>query len=117
MCQQMAPMPEKTPIVVLVTTGSAENAEAVARALVGEHLAACVNILPGIRSIYRWQGKVADDAEWLLVIKTERARFAELETRVRSLHTYEVPEIVALEIVEGSAPYLEWLLGAVAAGR
>jgi periplasmic divalent cation tolerance protein len=109
--------PLQTPIVVLVTAGSAENAEALARALVGESLAACVNILPGIRSIYRWQGKIADDAEHLLVIKTERGRFSEVEARVRSLHTYEIPEIIALEIVEGSKPYLDWLLGLVAAGR
>jgi len=109
--------PLQTPLVVLVTTGSADNAETVARALVGEGLAACVNILPGVRSIYRWQGKLADDAEWLLVIKTERGRFSDLESRVRSLHTYEVPEIIALEVVEGSAPYLEWLLDAVGAGR
>jgi len=107
-------MNEKTPIVVLVTTGSAESAEMLARRLVDEHLAACVNIVPAVRSIYRWQGKVADDTEALLVIKTERERFAALEARVRSLHTYEVPEVVALEIVEGSKAYVEWLHGAVA---
>jgi periplasmic divalent cation tolerance protein len=107
-------MSEKRPIVVLVTTGSAENAEALARALVDERLAACVNIVPGIRSIYRWQEKIADDAEWLLLIKTERERFVALEARIRSLHTYEVPEVVALEIAEGSKPYVEWLLAAVA---
>ena len=97
-------------IVVLVTAGTAENAEQIARALVEERLAACVNLIPGVRSIYRWQGKVADEAEWLLVIKSERSRFAAIEARVRALHGYEVPEVIALEIAEGSAPYLEWLL-------
>src|SRR5882724_199949 len=101
---------EKEAIAVLMTTGSAEIAEKIARTLVEERLAACVNIVPGIRSIYRWQGSVADDAEWLLVAKTARSRFAALEARVRALHSYEVPEVIALEIVEGSAPYLEWLL-------
>ncbi len=97
-------------IVVLMTAGSAESAEKIARALVEERLAACVNVVPGIRSIYRWQGSVADDAEWLLVAKTARSCFAALEARVRALHSYEVPEVIAIEIVEGSAPYLDWLL-------
>jgi len=97
-------------IVVLVTAGSAEIAETIGRSLVEERLAACVNLLPGIRSIYRWEGKVAEDAEWLLVVKTRRSRFAALAERVRSLHSYEVPEVIALEIVEGSKPYLDWLL-------
>jgi periplasmic divalent cation tolerance protein len=100
------------PIVVLVTAGSADDAGRIARALVEERLAACANIVPGVRSIYRWEGRLVDDAEWLLVIKTERTRFAALEARVRALHTYTVPEVIALEIVEGSKPYLEWLLGA-----
>jgi periplasmic divalent cation tolerance protein len=103
---------DKRPIVVLVTAGSADNAGLIARALVEERLAACANIVPGVRSIYRWEGRVVDDAEWLLVIKTERTRFAALEARVRALHTYTVPEVIALEVVEGSRPYLEWLLGA-----
>jgi periplasmic divalent cation tolerance protein len=103
---------EKRPIVVLVTAGSADNAAEIARALVEERLAACVSIVPGVRSIYRWAERIADDAEWLLVIKTERTRFAELEARVRTLHAYTVPEVIAVEIVEGSEPYLDWLLGA-----
>lgn len=106
-------MSEQRPIVILVTAGSGENAEAIARALVDERLAACVNILPGMRSIYRWQGRIADDSELLLVIKTERGRFAAVESRVRALHTYEVAEVIALEIVEGSKPYLDWLLGEI----
>ena len=103
-------MDANRPIVVLVTAGSAENAETIARALVEERLAACVNMIAGIRSIYRWQGAVVDDGEWLLVVKSERGRFAAIEARVRALHTYEVPEVIALEIADGSAPYLEWLL-------
>jgi len=102
-------MTDHQPIVVLVTAGSVENAETIARALVEERLAACVNVLPGVRSIYRWQGRVADDSEWLLIIKTSRERFAAVETRVRALHTYEVAEVIALDIALGSTPYLEWL--------
>ena len=98
-------------IVVLVTAGSRQTADTIARALVAERLAACVNVLPGIRSIYRWRRRVADDAEWLLLIKSRRSRFAALAARVHALHPYEVPEVVALEIVEGSAPYLRWLFG------
>ena len=103
-------MSKTNAIVVLVTAGSAENAEQIAHALVEEHLAACVNLIPGVRSIYRWQGTVADESEWLLVVKSERSRFDAIAARVRALHSYEVPEVIALEIAEGSAPYLEWLL-------
>ena len=103
-------MNDEKPIVVLVTAGSAENAESIARALVDERLAACVNVLAGVRSIYRWQGRVADDSEWLLIIKTRRDRFAAVESRVRALHTYDVPEVIAVDVPLGSAPYLEWLL-------
>ena len=109
-------MSDRQPIIVLVTTGSADNAETIARTLVAERLAACANILPGIRSIYRWQGRIADEAEWLLVIKSERACFAALEARVRALHGYEVPEVIAVDVVDGSKRYLEWLLGEVGGG-
>lgn len=104
---------ERRPIVVLVTAPSADGAAKIARTLVEEHLAACVNIVPGIRSIYRWEGRVADDPEWLLVIKTGRRCFAELEARVLALHPYSVPEVIAVEIVEGSKPYLDWLVSVV----
>ena len=106
---------EEQPIVLLVTAGSAENAEAVARALVSERIAACVNVVPGVRSIYRWEEKVTVDSEWLLVIKTVRGRFAAVEARVKSLHTYELPEVIALDVAAGSKVYLEWLFGAVSA--
>lgn len=97
-------------IVVFVTAGSEAEAETIAKALVEEQLAACVNILPPIRSIYRWEEKVADDREWLLVIKTRVERFPVVEARVKALHSYQVPEVIALPIVQGSEGYLRWLL-------
>ena len=97
------------PIVVLVTCGSEEEALKIANALVEEHLAACANLISPIRSIYRWEGKIWDEREWLLIIKTQSHRFAELEKRVKSLHSYSVPEIVSLPIVGGSISYLSWL--------
>lgn len=97
------------PIVVLVTCGSEEEALKVANALVEEHLAACVNLISPIRSIYRWEGKIWDEQEWLLIIKTEKKRFQELEEKVKSLHSYSVPEIISLPIAEGSSPYLNWI--------
>jgi periplasmic divalent cation tolerance protein len=96
-------------LIVLVTVASREDGERVADALVGEHLAACVNIVGPIRSIYRWQGKVCRDDEFLLLIKTTQAGYATLESRVKELHTYDVPEVIALPIAAGSAAYLEWL--------
>jgi periplasmic divalent cation tolerance protein len=96
-------------LVVLVTTPTAEKAAEIARALVEERLAACGNVVPGLRSIYRWEGKVQDDAEALLVLKTTRARFEALRERVLALHPYEVPEVIALPVEAGSAPYLAWI--------
>jgi len=98
------------PIVVLVTCGSEEEALKIANALVEEHLAACANLVSPIRSIYRWEGKIWDEKEWLLIIKTQSHRFQELEKKVKSLHSYSVPEIVSLPITEGSLPYLNWLV-------
>ncbi len=97
------------PIVVLVTCGSEEEALKIAKALVEEHLAACVNLISPIRSIYRWEGKIWDEREWLLIIKTQSHRFEALEKKVKSLHSYSVPEIVSLPILEGFPPYLNWL--------
>jgi len=96
-------------IVVLNTCGSAEEAERLARRLVDERLAACVSVITPVRSFYRWKGAVADTAEWLLVIKTSRALFARLRAALESTHSYEVPEIIALPVIEGSANYLSWL--------
>ncbi len=95
--------------VILVTTGTQQQAEEIARALVEEELAACCNIVPGIRSVYRWQNAVQEDEEQLLIIKSTTARFTEIERRVRTLHAYDVPEIIMLPVSEGSAPYLAWI--------
>jgi len=96
-------------IVVLVTCSSEEEATKIANSLVEERLAACVNIISPARSIYRWEGKIWDEKEWMLIIKTQKKRFEDLEKKVKSLHSYSVPEIVALPIVEGSASYLKWI--------
>ena len=96
-------------IVVLSTCGSPEEAERIARALVSKRLAACVNLLPAVRSIYRWKGAVEDAQETLLVIKSSRALFDELRAEIEKLHSYEVAEVVAMPIVDGSEAYLEWL--------
>jgi periplasmic divalent cation tolerance protein len=95
-------------VVVFVTVGSADEGDRVAQALVEERIAACVSRLPGIRSVYRWEDKVEQSAEELLVIKTRKALFPALEKRVRELHSYAVPEIIALPVVAGSEPYLKW---------
>lgn len=98
-------------IVVLVTTATVEAAERLARPLVEERLAACVNVVGPIRSLYRWNDAVQTDEEHLLLVKTRRALLPELADRVRALHDYEVPEVVALPVVGGAAPYLAWVLG------
>jgi len=97
------------PIVVFVTCGSEEEGLKIANALVEGRLAACVNLISPIRSIYRWEGKIWDEKEWLLIIKTQKEWFGELEEKVRSLHSYSVPEIISLPIVEGSSSYLNWI--------
>jgi len=102
-------------IVVLVTVPNAQTAETLGEALVGEELAACVNLLPPIRSIYRWQGAVERASELLLVIKTTRAGFERLRARVVELHPYEVPEVIALAMEAGHAPYLRWIADSVKA--
>jgi periplasmic divalent cation tolerance protein len=99
-------------IVVFITAGSGEEASRLAEMLVGAHLAACVQILPEIESVYRWQGKIERQAEILLLAKTTMGRFDELEREVRALHSYDTPEIVAVPVTVGSAPYLEWLVKA-----
>src|SRR6476620_10258203 len=97
------------PIVVLMTAASGEEAARLADMLVGAHLAACVQILPEMESVYRWQGKIERQSEVLLLAKTTRAKFADLEREVRALHSYDTPEIIAVPVVDGSAPYLDWL--------
>ena len=96
-------------IVVFVTAGDEETAARIARTVVEERLAACVNIVPVIRSIYRWEGELEDDREALLVMKTRADRFDALQARVAAIHPYDVPEIIRLPIEGGHAPYLEWI--------
>jgi periplasmic divalent cation tolerance protein len=99
-------------IVVFMTAANGEEATRLAEMLVGAHLAACVQILPEMESVYRWQGKIERQSEVLLLAKTTRGKFEDLEREVRALHSYDTPEIVAVPIVAGSAPYLEWLIQA-----
>jgi len=98
-------------IVVLTTCDSEMLAEQLARHLVEQRLAACVNILPRARSVYRWPEKIEDAAEWILLIKSRRDLFAALRAEIQKLHTYEVPEVIAIPIVDGSEAYLAWLDG------
>jgi periplasmic divalent cation tolerance protein len=106
-------MPARTPHklrVIFTTTGSEEQALAIARALVSDRLAACVNIIGPIRSVYRWRDAIEDEREYLLLIKTRALNYMKVERRVRELHTYEVPEVLALTVDRGSPPYIQWLL-------
>jgi periplasmic divalent cation tolerance protein len=95
--------------IVLTTAGSEEEAGKIARQLVERGLAACVNVTPRVVSIYRWQGKVESAQEWLLIIKTTAARFPAVRDSIRELHSYELPECIALSVEDGSLPYLKWL--------
>jgi periplasmic divalent cation tolerance protein len=96
-------------IVVLSTCASADEGEKIARLLVDRRLAACVNVVPGIRSFYRWKGAVESADEWLLVIKSSRRLFSELSAALQAAHSYEVPECLALPLVDGSQAYLNWV--------
>src|SRR3954464_15056843 len=96
-------------IVVFMTAANGKEAARLADMLVGAHLAACVQILPEMESVYRWQGKIERQSEILLLAKTTRVKFEELEREVRALHSYETPEIIAVPVTAGSGPYLEWL--------
>lgn len=103
---------ERTPEavqVVLVTAPERESAARIARTLVSERLAACVNLVPAVRSIYRWEGSVEEDEEVLLVVKTRAGRTEALAERIRALHPYAVPEVLALAAAGGSAAYLDWV--------
>ena len=95
--------------VVLVTAGSQEEADRIATALVTEMLAACVNMIPGVTSVYRWDGEIQRDQEWLLVVKSRHDVLDALVQRVRALHSYDLPEIIAMPVVGGSQDYLRWL--------
>ena len=95
--------------VVLCTVPDRENAERIAETLVAEQLAACVNIIPGITSVYRWQGAVEKGEELLLFIKTRQDAYSALEQRIRALHPYELPEIIAVPIQTGQKDYIRWI--------
>ncbi|HZQ67277.1 MAG TPA: divalent-cation tolerance protein CutA [Terriglobales bacterium] len=95
--------------IVLSTAGSREEAEKIGNALVERRLAACVNIVPQVRSIYRWEGKVEQADEVLLIIKTSSARFAGVRDAIRELHSYDLPECVCLAVEDGSKEYLSWI--------
>ena len=99
--------------IVLTTTGSEEEARKIVRHLVENRLAACVNILPQVESIYRWEGKVESSREWLLLIKTTAGKFAAVRDAICELHSYELPECVTLSIEDGSQSYLQWLAESV----
>src|SRR5580704_10531354 len=105
-------------IVVLVTCGSAREARKIARAVVEKRLAACANILTSpVESVYRWKGTVESAKEFLLIIKTTKARFPKLKTEIKRLHSYDVPEIIAMPIVLGASNYLNWISGSVAEAK
>ena len=107
----------ETAIVVMLTAASREEAARLAEMLVGARLAACVQILPEMESVYWWKGAIQREPEYLLLAKTTAARFASLEREVRALHSYETPEIIALPITDISTPYLEWLAGNASPAR
>jgi periplasmic divalent cation tolerance protein len=95
--------------IVLSTASSEQEAHKIAHILVKRQLAACVNILPHVQSIYRWKGEIESAQEWLLLIKTRADKFPAVCDAIRELHSYEVPECIVLEIEDGSLPYLQWL--------
>ncbi|HSO27004.1 MAG TPA: divalent-cation tolerance protein CutA [Anaerolineales bacterium] len=100
---------EEEYLVVFVTAPSEEVARQIAAQVVGEKLAACANILPAIQSLYWWEGKVQEDKEVLLIFKTQKLRMSGLETVVKQIHPYDVPEIIALPVAAGSQAYLDWI--------
>jgi periplasmic divalent cation tolerance protein len=99
--------------IVLTTAGSAEEAQKIAGHIVEQRLAACVNIVPKIESVYRWQGKVESSAEWLLLIKTTVEKFPNVRTAIRELHSYDLPECIAIAVEDGSEEYLDWIADSV----
>jgi periplasmic divalent cation tolerance protein len=98
-----------SPLLILCTCPDLATAERIAETLVSERLAACANLAPGLTSIYRWQGQIQRDSEVLLLLKTRQAIYPLLEARIRELHPYQNPEIIALPIQAGSAAYLDWI--------
>jgi periplasmic divalent cation tolerance protein len=110
-------MNEPTALIVLVTTATDKEAATIASALVEREEAACVNIVPMVRSVYRWKDKVWNETEQLLVIKTTAAAFEDVKRTVKELHSYELPEILALPIAQGEPSVLSWIASSVRPGR
>jgi len=110
-CQRVIYMTDK--LLIFTTAGSDSEARRIATALVERKLAACVNVVPRIQSVYRWQGKVETAEELLLIIKTVKAQQAQVQSAIRELHSYELPECIAIEIESGSAEYLMWISDSV----
>ena len=105
----MKPPPNESIVLLFCTCPDADVAQRIAHALVGERLAACVNIVPGLRSVYRWKGKIQDDAECQLLIKTRESHIGAVTESIHRLHPYELPEVIAVPVVAGLAPYLDWI--------
>jgi len=99
----------KRKFVVFVTVDNDATAQSISKSLVGEQLAACVNIISGVRSIYKWKGEMMDESELLMIIKTTENNFEKLEKRIIEIHPYDVPEIIGIAIDEGHEPYLNWI--------
>lgn len=97
-------------MVCYITAPEGEEAKKIAKTLVEEKLAACVNILPGIRSIYRWEGEICDDPEALLIVKTRKSLFQKLDRRLHEIHPYDTPELISLPVEKGAEKYLAWLM-------
>jgi periplasmic divalent cation tolerance protein len=100
---------EEASLLVLTNLGDMASARRIARELVEQRLAACVNMLPGVQSVYRWQGAIEEEGEITLLIKTTASRYAELEAAIRSLHPYQLPEVIAVPVANGLPAYLEWI--------
>jgi periplasmic divalent cation tolerance protein len=96
-------------VIIFVTAASEQEASSISRVLVEEGLAACANIVPRIRSIYRWEGKIQDEGEALIIVKSREDLFERIRGRVKELHSYEVPEITAIKIDEGDSAYMQWI--------
>lgn len=97
------------PLVILCTVSDENEARLISETLVKENLAACVNRLPNVQSVYQWQGKTHDDSEWLLIIKSKKSRLDSIISKIKALHSADLPEIIALPIMGGSEDYLDWL--------
>jgi len=108
------PIAKSEIIVVFVTVPGLKEGSRISRAVLTSRLAACVNVIPGIQSMYQWKGKIVQEKEAMLVIKTTRLRYRKLEEKIKELHSYEVPEVIAIPLICGSSQYIEWVTKEVA---